>query len=98
MFRGKWGGGKRTHSTYYSIMAGEMGLAILAAKDLVGIEIDVVSEPHPRRFRGWVRRRGKLKVWNNCRGQKSLYSAARLLLLNCLWVSAFGTLTGLVLE
>lgn len=30
-------------------MAGEMGLAILAPEDLVGVEVDVVGEPHPCR-------------------------------------------------
>ena len=28
-------------------MAGKMSLAGLAAEDLVGVEVDVVGEPHP---------------------------------------------------
>jgi len=27
-----------------------MGLAVLAAEDLVGVEVDVVCEPHPGRL------------------------------------------------
>jgi len=40
----------KAYPTYDSIVAGEMGLAVLAAEDLVGVEVDVVCEPHPGRL------------------------------------------------
>lgn len=54
----RYGGEERTYSAYDRIVASEMCFAVLAAEDLVGVEVDVVCEPHPCRF--WVikRRRG----------------------------------------
>lgn len=33
-------------------MAGEMGLAVFAAEDLVGVEVGVVDEAHPHHLKG----------------------------------------------
>lgn len=59
------GGGKRRRAkypTYNSVMAGEMGFARLAPEDLVGVEVDVVREPHPCCLVG-RERQVKGRVW-----------------------------------
>ena len=43
---------KGAYSTYDSVMACKMSFTVLASEDLVGVEVDVVSEPHPCRFGG----------------------------------------------
>lgn len=48
----------RAYPTYDSIVAGEMGLAALAAEDLVRVEVDVVCQPHPCRLGAEERRSG----------------------------------------
>jgi hypothetical protein len=40
---------RRTHSTDYIMVVCKMGLAVLAPKDLVGVDVGVVGEAH----RGW---------------------------------------------
>ena len=35
------------YPTYDLIVVGEVGLAVLAAIDLLGVEVDVVGEAHP---------------------------------------------------
>lgn len=49
-------GEERAYPTYDGIVAGEMGLAVLATEDLVGVEVDVVCEPHPGRLGAEERR------------------------------------------
>ena len=44
--------GGLSYATYDRIMAREMGFAVLAAEDLVRVQVDVVREPHPGRFEG----------------------------------------------
>ena len=34
------------YATDNGVMVGEVGLAVLAAVDAVGVEVDVVGEPH----------------------------------------------------
>ena len=51
-------GDGKAYPTYDGIVAGEVGLAILAAEDLIGVEVDVVCEPHPGRLGAEERRRG----------------------------------------
>ena len=43
----KPGGGEIFYPAYDSIVAGEVGFTVLAAEDLVRVEVDVVGEPHP---------------------------------------------------
>jgi len=50
LWEGEGGSGVERRELYtrnYGIVAGEMGLACFAAKDLVGIEVGIVEEPHP---------------------------------------------------
>lgn len=42
--------GATTHATDNGVMTCEMSLALLAAEDLVRVQVDVVCEPHPRRL------------------------------------------------
>lgn len=53
MSRGRGGGrgggawGVKTHAAYDGVMTRQVGLAMLAAKDLVRVQVDIVCEPHP---------------------------------------------------
>lgn len=45
--KGGWLGGVKTYTTYDGVVAGQMGFAMFAAKDLVRVQVDIVCEPHP---------------------------------------------------
>lgn len=42
----------RTYPADDGVVVGEVGLAVLAAVDLVGVQVDVVGQPH--RCAGWA--------------------------------------------
>ena len=40
-------GGVKTHAAYDGVVTRQVGFAMLAAKDLVRVQVDIVGEPHP---------------------------------------------------
>jgi len=79
-------------------VAGEMGLAVLAAKDLVGVEVGVVDEAHDVQPRSLLRLNASVRSFRMCQERFPLFlwhSRPFLIMKSLLW---WGWMVGQRLE